>query len=28
VLFLLTIIINGFARLMVLATTRRGSTNP
>jgi phosphate transport system permease protein len=28
VLFLLTIIINGFARLMVLATTRRGTTNP
>jgi phosphate transport system permease protein len=28
VLFLLTIIINGFARLMVLATTRRGSAHP
>jgi phosphate transport system permease protein len=28
VLFLLTIVINGFARLMVLATTRRGTTNP
>ena len=28
VLFLLTIIINGFARLMVLATTRRGTAHP
>ena len=28
VLFLLTIVINGFARLMVLATTRRGTTQP
>jgi phosphate transport system permease protein len=28
VLFLLTIVINGFARLMVLATTRRGSAQP
>jgi len=28
VLFLLTIVINGFARLMVLATTRRGSAHP
>jgi len=26
VLFLLTIVINGLARLMVLATTRRGTT--
>jgi phosphate transport system permease protein len=28
VLFLLTIVINALARLMVLATTRRGTTNP
>jgi phosphate transport system permease protein len=28
VLFLLTIVINGFARLMVLATTRRGTAHP
>jgi phosphate transport system permease protein len=28
VLFLLTIVINGFARLMVLATTLRGTTQP
>jgi phosphate transport system permease protein len=28
VLFLLTIVINAFARLMVIATTRRGTTNP
>jgi phosphate transport system permease protein len=28
VLFLLTIVINAFARLLVLATTRRGSSNP
>jgi phosphate transport system permease protein len=28
VLFLLTMVINAFARLMVLATTRRGTTHP
>ncbi len=28
VLFLLTFILNGFARLLILATTRRGSEHP
>jgi len=28
VLFLLTIVINAVARLLIIATTRRGSTNP